>query len=195
MASNIDETKPQTGIDQPVDVIRTNFAQAKLEIEDLQSSKVDKNGDSMLGVLQLAPFAIANLTNPSLTPGGIIFITDAIGGPAVGFSDGTDWINLSGAAGSVAELNLIGDVNVGTPGAPQDGLVLAWNDAAGEFRLTSVSIGFDLGEFTVAGLPTASSNANRYALATDASGGRTIVRSDGTDWKVVIVEGATVVTI
>lgn len=56
------------------------------------------------------------------------------------------------------------------------------------------NIGFDLGEFTVAGLPTASLNANGWALATNASGGRTIVRSDGTDWKVVAVEGATVTT-
>lgn len=37
MASNIDPTKPQTGIDQPVKVIRDNFAAAKSEIEDLQS--------------------------------------------------------------------------------------------------------------------------------------------------------------
>ena len=50
----------------------------------------------------------------------------------------------------------------------------------------------DLGEFTVAGLPAAASNANAYALATNASGGRTIVRSDGTAWKIVVVEGATV---
>lgn len=51
----------------------------------------------------------------------------------------------------------------------------------------------DLGEFTVAGLPTAATNANAYALATNASGGRTVVRSDGTNWKVIAVEGATVI--
>jgi len=50
----------------------------------------------------------------------------------------------------------------------------------------------DLGEFIIASLPAAASNANSYALATDASGGRTIVRSDGTNWKIVVVEGATV---
>jgi len=50
----------------------------------------------------------------------------------------------------------------------------------------------DMGEYTVAGLPDATANANAYALATNASGGRTIVRSDGTNWKVVVVEGATV---
>lgn len=54
------------------------------------------------------------------------------------------------------------------------------------------ALGQDLGEFTVAGLPAAASNANHYALATNASGGRTIVRSDGTNWKIVAVEGATV---
>jgi len=58
--------------------------------------------------------------------------------------------------------------------------------------ITSWAPSSDLGEFTIAGLPAAASNANSYALATDASGGRTVVRSDGTNWKVVAVEGATV---
>ena len=50
----------------------------------------------------------------------------------------------------------------------------------------------DLGEYTIANLPAAADNPNAYALATNASGGRTIVRSDGTNWKIVAVEGATV---
>jgi len=50
----------------------------------------------------------------------------------------------------------------------------------------------DMGEYAVASLPDATVHPNAYALATDASGGRTIVRSNGTDWKVVVVEGATV---
>lgn len=50
----------------------------------------------------------------------------------------------------------------------------------------------DLGTFTVATLPDATTHTNAYALATNASGGRTIVRSDGAVWKVVVVEGATV---
>ena len=52
----------------------------------------------------------------------------------------------------------------------------------------------DMGEYTVAGLPDATANANAYALATDASGGRTIVRSDGTDWIVVVAGVTTVVS-
>ena len=60
------------------------------------------------------------------------------------------------------------------------------------YDILDAALGQDLGEFTVAGLPAAASNANHYALATDASGGRTIVRSNGTVWKVVVVEGATV---
>lgn len=62
-------------------------------------------------------------------------------------------------------------------------------DAAGTLSFAAPT---DLGEFTVAGLPDPTLNANAYALATDASGGRTIVRSDGTAWKIVAVEGATV---
>lgn len=69
-----------------------------------------------------------------------------------------------------------------------DGTGGGWTD------ISTGDIGVDLGEFTVAGLPTASSNANAWALATDASGGRTVVRSDGTNWKVIAVEGATVTT-
>jgi len=50
----------------------------------------------------------------------------------------------------------------------------------------------DLGEFTLAGIPAAVANPNAYALVTNASGGRTIVRSDGSAWKIVAIEGATV---
>lgn len=50
----------------------------------------------------------------------------------------------------------------------------------------------DMGEYTLAGLPSAAGNPNAYALVTNAAGGRTIVRSDGTNWKIVVVEGATV---
>lgn len=53
-------------------------------------------------------------------------------------------------------------------------------------------LGIDLGEYTIANLPSASTYKSCWALATDASGGRTVVRSDGTNWKVVAVEGATV---
>ncbi len=74
-------------------------------------------------------------------------------------------------------------INVANPTEDQDASTKKYVDDI---------VGFDLGEFTVAGLPTASSNANGLALATDASGGRTFVRSDGTNWKVIAVEGATV---
>ena len=66
-----------------------------------------------------------------------------------------------------------------------------------EVQLNTWANAFDkmvLGEFLFANLPAASDNANGFALCTNASGGRTIVRSDGTDWKVVAVEGATVTT-
>jgi len=51
-----------------------------------------------------------------------------------------------------------------------------------------------LGSFTVAGLPSAAANTDRLALATDAGAGRTLVISDGSDWKVFAVEGAIVTT-
>ena len=60
------------------------------------------------------------------------------------------------------------------------------------FTTLDANANTDLGEFTVGTLPAASSNPGAWALATNASGGRTVVRSDGTNWKVIAVEGATV---
>lgn len=93
MVSNIDPTQPITGVDQPVQVIRDNFSRAKLEIEDLQLRKLDRNGDVMLGVLQLAPFVLASLPPPASTTGGMVFVADATPPSAV-FSDGTNWISF-----------------------------------------------------------------------------------------------------
>jgi len=94
MVSNIDPTKPETGIDQPVQVIRENFARAKVEIEDLQNDKISRNGGVMLGILQLVNFTVGSLPDPTLTPGGIVYVSDAIGGPTIAFSDGTNWLSL-----------------------------------------------------------------------------------------------------
>jgi len=62
----------------------------------------------------------------------------------------------------------------------------------GSLEIIDAAMYKDMGEFIIASLPDATLNANAYALATDASGGRTVVRSDGTVWKVIAVEGATV---
>lgn len=67
----------------------------------------------------------------------------------------------------------------------------AINDA---FTTIDTNITRDLGEFTVAGLPSAVTYPYAQAIATNASGGRTLVRSNGTVWKVIAVEGATVST-
>ena len=87
--------------------------------------------------------------------------------------------------------NVAGDFTLSYPNADGDAGHVLKTDGAGTLDFAAPT---DLGEYTVAGLPDATTHMNAYALATDASGGRTIVRSDGTDWKVVVVEGATVTT-
>lgn len=67
----------------------------------------------------------------------------------------------------------------------------AWTIPAAQ-QTSGMMMGIDLGEFTIANLPAAATYPNCWALATDASGGRTAVRSDGTNWKVIALEGATV---
>jgi hypothetical protein len=52
-------------------------------------------------------------------------------------------------------------------------------------------LGIDLGEYTVATLPSASTYPNCWAVATDGGSPdqRQIVRSDGTNWRVIAIEG------
>ena len=50
----------------------------------------------------------------------------------------------------------------------------------------------DLGDQLVASLPTASEYTGSVCNVTDAAGGATICRSDGTNWKIIAVIGATV---
>ena len=49
-----------------------------------------------------------------------------------------------------------------------------------------------MGSYTIANLPAAADNTDAFAVATDASGGPTLVMSDGTNWKIIAVIGATV---
>lgn len=178
MVSNIDPTKPESGIDQPVSVIRDNFALAKIEIEELQAEKLDVTGGNMTGVLRLAPFNTGDLPDPTLNLGGLVFVTDA--SPTTPFfSDGTAWQSLV-----TDNLNDISDVNVGIPGVTENGFVLSWNNSAGQFQLTSAEnlvSGRFIGSFTVLTLPDASANTNNLAFATDSSP-LGMLFSDGSDW-------------
>ena len=95
MASSIIETDPQTGVDQPVSVIRNNFVRAKIEIEELQDGKYDKNGGPLYGILQLATFATADLPTASLSLGGVAIVTDAAPKPIPVYSNGVNWVKFS----------------------------------------------------------------------------------------------------
>lgn len=126
------------------------------------------------------------------------------------FDDGSgDWINQTpveagladAAQGALADSALQAELNdlssVVTwddiPDANVPESAVTQHEAALAVTISQITdYSGDLGEFAVASLPTASANANAFALATNASGGRTLVRSDGTVWKVVVVEGATV---
>ena len=88
MVSQIDASKPATGIDQPVKVIRDNFAYAKIEIEDMQTNKVSRLGDTMAGILRLYETNVANLPLASANRGGVAFLGD-LNIPV--FCDGTNW--------------------------------------------------------------------------------------------------------
>lgn len=106
MISNIDETRPNTGIDQPVQVVRDNFAIAKTEIESLQVNKIDKSGDNMLGVLQLQQVATVDLPSPAANTSGILYNVDT---SSVAFSNGLEWINIA-SGGDLLSTNNLNDV-------------------------------------------------------------------------------------
>ena len=106
MVSNIDESQPNTGIDQPVQVIRDNFAITKIEIEDLQAVKIDRNGDNMLGVLQLQQVATVDLPSPAANISGILYNVDT---SSFSFSNGLVWIDV-GTGGDLLSTDNLSDV-------------------------------------------------------------------------------------
>lgn len=91
MASNIDPTKPQTGIDQPVKVIRDNFAAAKAEIEDLQTKAPFKS--SVSGIPVFPEFTTSEIlaVAPGTVKGGMCFSTNA---NTLVWSNGVNWYRL-----------------------------------------------------------------------------------------------------
>jgi len=99
-------------------------------------------------------------------------------------------LDLGSQAATKIDLTDLRDVSAPSP---SDGDALTWDD--GQSRWESHPRNNDLGEYTVSGLPSASSYPNHWALVTDASGspgGRVIVRSDGSDWRIIAFEGAIV---
>ena len=91
MTSNIDATKPASGIDQPVSVVRNNFAYAKVEIEALQDGKLDV----VDGVAQYPKLANSSFPPASTHEGCAAYsLTDHV----VLFSNGTNWINITTGA-------------------------------------------------------------------------------------------------
>lgn len=95
MASSIIETDPQTGIDQPISVVRNNFVRTKLEIEELQESKFDKTGGTLLGVIKLATYSVADLPDPISNLAGIAMVVDVGPNPFPVYSNGVDWVKFS----------------------------------------------------------------------------------------------------
>ena len=101
MASNIDPTKPQTGIDQPVKVIRDNFAAAKSEIEYLQSlvgsyeQPVLGSSVSGIPILPIMTTTAILAISPSTATGGIVFCS-TVG--TIVYSNGSNWIRIDNGA-------------------------------------------------------------------------------------------------
>ena len=96
------------------------------------------------------------------------------------------YVRLAAPTGLAAGQNV--DYTLPYPGPTEDGEVLQSTTAG----VMSWAPPADLGEFTVAGLPSAATHQNSYAVATDAVGGRTVVRSNGTIWEIVVVLGGAV---
>lgn len=95
MASTIIETDPQTGVDQPVAVIRNNFIRAKIEIEELQEGKMDKSGGVFTGIITLVSFAVADLPSATANLGGVVMVLDHEANPVPAYSNGTNWLKFS----------------------------------------------------------------------------------------------------
>lgn len=103
--------------------------------------------------------------------------------------------NVGRYIGLKASSTLALDITYVLPSADGSNGDVLQTDGTGNLNFASLAPPADLGEFTLVGLPSASLNPNSYALVTDANGSppqRTIVRSNGTVWKIVAIEGATI---
>lgn len=141
MVSTINELVPETGIDQPVQVIRDNFARAKLEIEELQDGKVSVTGDIMTGVLRLLSATTATLPSPAANTAGILYNTDT---SSVAFSNGSNWIDVI-SDGDLVSTNNLSDVANGqtainnlTSGNTVTASVLQVEDNSGDLQVWSL---------------------------------------------------------
>jgi hypothetical protein len=92
MASNIDPTKPQSGIDQPVKVIRDNFAAAKSEIENLQDRAPFELSVSGMPKLPSRTTTEILLVAPSMDKAGVFVYCSTIG--SIVYCNGSNWINI-----------------------------------------------------------------------------------------------------
>lgn len=95
MVSSIIETDPQTGIDQPVSVIRDNFVRTKIEIEELQDGKLALTGGALSGILRLATFSIGDLPDPTINLAGVVIVVDSGPTPISVYSNGVNWVKFS----------------------------------------------------------------------------------------------------
>jgi len=104
MVSNIDETKPVTGIDQPAKVLRDNFTIAKIEITELQARKFESDGSSiMTGPLELVSFTLAELPPAIDNEGNLVYVSDS-SPPSPFFSDGFTWSAIGTGVGGLSNI-------------------------------------------------------------------------------------------
>ena len=94
MASSIIETDPQTGVDQPVAVIRNNFIRAQIEIEELQDGKMDISGGLFTGVVKLSSSTIIDLPDAVTNLGGMLLVIDFEANPVPIYSNGVNWLKF-----------------------------------------------------------------------------------------------------
>lgn len=94
MVSNIDATKPVTGVDQPVKNIRNNFAAAKVEIEEVQEASGLNIGTGIItgGFLNVPQIANVSLLPIATTSEGFMVYMQDI--KRMAYSDGTNWLRI-----------------------------------------------------------------------------------------------------
>jgi len=94
MVSNIDATKPVTGVDQPVKNIRNNFASAKVEIEALQEASGLNSGTGIItgGFLNMPKIAnVSSLPVANASEGFMVYMQDI---KRMAYSNGTNWLRI-----------------------------------------------------------------------------------------------------
>lgn len=91
VAQPLGNTQPQAIVRTIQDVRRTVVQELADHAQRLNGAIPKDGSEAMTGPLMMAPYTVATVPAVASYPGGLIYVTNEIGGATIAYSDGTNW--------------------------------------------------------------------------------------------------------